>query len=58
VTLDIEEQWRIIRVRVCERLSITPAEFDAIPYPDVCDLLEVWRADEATRSSPRLPHFK
>ena len=46
VTLDADEQWRITRVHVCERLHITPQEFDAIPYPDLCDILEVWKADQ------------
>jgi len=32
---------------MCEWLHITPIDWDAIPYEDQCDLLEVWRADRA-----------
>lgn len=53
VTLDPEEQWRVTRVRVCERLHITPATFDTIPYPDVCDLLQVWEADDEATAHKR-----
>lgn len=33
------------RARVAERLHIEPSRVDAMPYQDVCDLLELWRAD-------------
>jgi hypothetical protein len=33
-------------VRIAERLHITPEQVDAISYEDVCDLLDVWRADQ------------
>ena len=45
VTLDPVEVWRIQRVRIAERLHITPGQVDGMAYADVCDLLEVWRAD-------------
>jgi hypothetical protein len=47
VTLDAHEQYRVIRAKMAERLHKLPAEIDSISYPDLCDLLEVIRADEA-----------
>jgi hypothetical protein len=47
VTLDPVEVWRVQRVRIAERLNITPGQVDDMDYADVCDLLEVWRADKA-----------
>jgi len=46
VTLDAVEVWRVQRVRIAERLHITPEQVDAMDYADVCDLLEVWLADK------------
>jgi hypothetical protein len=43
----------VVRVRVSERLHITPAEVDSIAYLDLCDLLEVWRADDAEATARR-----
>jgi hypothetical protein len=34
---------------VVERLHWTFDDFDRASYADLCDLLEVWRADEAAR---------
>lgn len=59
MTFDEDEAWRILRVRMCEWLHITPPEWDAIPYPDQCDLIEVWRANRAIQQdkarNPKAP---
>lgn len=50
MTFDAEENWRLVVVRACERLHITPEEWESIPYVQQCDFLEVWRADAVIQS--------
>ena len=51
--LDPDEIRRVNRVRIAERLHKLPHEVDAAPYPDICDMLEVWRADDVIASMKR-----
>jgi hypothetical protein len=44
-TLDPDEIWRIWRIRVAEHLHVLPSQVDEMPFADVCDVLEVMRAD-------------
>lgn len=53
VTFDAEEIWRLVTVRACERLHITPDEWEAMSYAQQCDFLEVWRADEVISADRR-----
>jgi hypothetical protein len=40
-----DEQRRMIRVRIAERLHVLPAAVDTMSYYDVCDCLAMWSAE-------------
>jgi hypothetical protein len=59
VQFDEDETWRLVTVRACERLHITPEQWESMPYAQQCDFLEVWRADSVIegdrRRNPKAP---
>lgn len=57
VLFTADEQRRMTRVRIAERLHVLPADVDTMSYYDVCDCLAMWSAEAkgATPSGGALP---
>ena len=46
VAFEAWEVQRINRIRIAERLHVTPGDVDRMRWRDVQDCLDVWKADE------------
>jgi len=51
--LDEDEVWRVNRVRIARYYGITPAEVDAMAYPDLLDTMQVMWAEDQEAAEAR-----